>query len=201
MLVVISPLLAVIALVTVPLSVVITAKIGKRAQKGFVAQWKHVGALNGQIEEAFTGHALVKVFGRRRQIEARFARKNDELYDAELPRAVRVEHDHAGDQLRREPQLRRDRGGRRAARRVGRDAARQRAGVHPVLAAVHAERSASSRRSRTCCSRASRRPSACSSCSTRPISRPTATRRSCRSRCAARSGSTTSRSATSPTCR
>ncbi len=82
MLVVISPLLAVIALVTVPLSVAITAKIGKRAQKGFVAQWKHVGALNGQIEEAFTGHALVKVFGRRRQVEERFRAKNDELFDA-----------------------------------------------------------------------------------------------------------------------
>jgi ATP-binding cassette, subfamily B, multidrug efflux pump len=82
MLVVISPLLAVIALVTVPLSVVITAKIGQRAQKGFIAQWKHVGALNGQIEEAFTGHALVKVFGRRRQVEERFGAKNDELYEA-----------------------------------------------------------------------------------------------------------------------
>jgi ATP-binding cassette subfamily B multidrug efflux pump len=82
MLVVISPLLAVIALVTVPLSVVVTAKVGKRAQKGFVAQWKHVGALNGQIEEAFTGHALVKVFGRRAQIEDRFRAKNEELFDA-----------------------------------------------------------------------------------------------------------------------
>jgi len=82
MLVVISPLLAIIALVTVPLSVFITAKIGKRAQKGFVAQWKHVGVLNGQIEEAFTGHALVKVFGRRRQIEERFRKKNDELFEA-----------------------------------------------------------------------------------------------------------------------
>ncbi len=82
MLVVISPLLAVIALVTVPLSILITAKIGKRAQKGFIAQWKHVGALNGQIEEAFTGHALVKVFGRRRQVEERFRAKNDELFEA-----------------------------------------------------------------------------------------------------------------------
>jgi ATP-binding cassette, subfamily B, multidrug efflux pump len=82
MLVVISPLLAMIAFVTVPMSVVVTAKIGKRAQKGFVAQWKHVGALNGQIEEAFTGHALVKVFGRRTQIEQRFRAKNDELFDA-----------------------------------------------------------------------------------------------------------------------
>jgi ATP-binding cassette, subfamily B, multidrug efflux pump len=81
-LVVISPLLAVIALVTVPLSIVMTAKIGKRAQRAFVAQWKHVGALNGQVEEAFTGHALVKVFGRRRQIEERFRAKNDELFDA-----------------------------------------------------------------------------------------------------------------------
>ena len=82
MLVVISPLLAAIALVTVPLSIATAAKIGKRAQKGFVAQWKHVGALNGQIEEAFTGHALVKVFGQRRQVEERFRAKNDELYEA-----------------------------------------------------------------------------------------------------------------------
>jgi ATP-binding cassette subfamily B protein len=82
MLFVISPLLAVVALVAVPLSIVVTAKVGKRAQKGFVAQWKHVGALNGQIEEAFTGHSLVTVFGRRGEIEGRFRAKNDELYDA-----------------------------------------------------------------------------------------------------------------------
>ncbi len=79
---VISPLLAAIAIVTVGASVFTTARIGKRAQKSFVAQWKHVGALNGQIEEAFTGHALVKVFGRRAEIERRFRAKNDELYDA-----------------------------------------------------------------------------------------------------------------------
>jgi len=82
MLVVISPLLSLIAVVTVPLSVIVTAKIGKRAQKRFVAQWTHVGALNGQIEEAFTGHSLVKVLGRRKEVEARFAAKNEELYEA-----------------------------------------------------------------------------------------------------------------------
>ena len=82
MLVVISPLLALIALVTIPISIVVTAKIGKRSQKGFIAQWKHVGALNGQIEEAFTGHALVKVFGRRAQIEGKFRAKNGELFEA-----------------------------------------------------------------------------------------------------------------------
>jgi ATP-binding cassette, subfamily B, multidrug efflux pump len=82
MLVVISPLLALIALVTVPLSVVLTAKIGKRAQKEFIAQWKHVGVLNGQIEETFTGHNLVQVFGRRAQVEDRFHGTNDQLYTA-----------------------------------------------------------------------------------------------------------------------
>lgn len=80
MLVTISPLLAIITLVTVPLSTVVTAKIAKRAQHSFVAQWKQVGALNGQIEESFTGHALIKVFGRRAQNEARFRATNDELF-------------------------------------------------------------------------------------------------------------------------
>ncbi|NEM90448.1 ABC transporter ATP-binding protein [Galbitalea soli] len=82
MMFVISPLLAVIALVTIPLTLLITAVIAKRSQKLFVAQWSHTGALNGQIEEAFTGHALVKVFGRQKEVAARFADKNDELYRA-----------------------------------------------------------------------------------------------------------------------
>jgi ATP-binding cassette subfamily B protein len=82
MLVVTSPVLAIISLVTVPLSVMTTAKIGKRSQGRFIAQWKHVGALSGQIEEAFTGHVLVNVFGRRREIEAKFRAKNTELFEA-----------------------------------------------------------------------------------------------------------------------
>lgn len=82
MMFVISPLLAVVALVAVPLSVWVTKQVAKRSQKQFVAQWKHTGALNGQIEEAFTGHELVKVFGRQREIEASFAAKNDELFRA-----------------------------------------------------------------------------------------------------------------------
>jgi len=78
----ISPLLALIALVTIPLSMVVTKRIAKRSQKQFIAQWRHTGALNGQIEEAFTGHQLVKVFGRQHEIEASFARKNEELFQA-----------------------------------------------------------------------------------------------------------------------
>jgi ATP-binding cassette subfamily B protein len=79
---VLSWVLALIAIVSVPLSVFSIAKIAGRAQKRFVAQWKHVGSLNAQIEEAFTGHALVKVFGRQKEVEARFGAKNEELYDA-----------------------------------------------------------------------------------------------------------------------
>ncbi|MEU4290414.1 ABC transporter ATP-binding protein [Kribbella sp. NPDC026596] len=82
MMFVISPVLALIALVTIPISMVLTAAIAKRSQVRFVAQWRHTGALNGQIEEAFTGHELVKVFGRQKEIEASFAQKNEELYQA-----------------------------------------------------------------------------------------------------------------------
>ncbi|TFC82557.1 ABC transporter ATP-binding protein [Cryobacterium sp. TMT3-29-2] len=77
-----SPLLALIALVTVPLTLVTTVLIAKRSQKLFVAQWTHTGELNGQIEETFTGHALVTVFGRQKEVEQRFRAKNDELYEA-----------------------------------------------------------------------------------------------------------------------
>ncbi len=82
MMFVISPLLALIALVAVPLTLVITVLIAKRSQRLFVAQWTHTGALNAQIEEGYSGHALVKVFGRHREVEARFAEKNEELFKA-----------------------------------------------------------------------------------------------------------------------
>lgn len=78
----ISPLLALVALVAVPLSVLVTQRIAKRSQQQFIAQWKHTGELNGQIEEAYTGHELVKVFGRQREVEAAFAAKNEELFRA-----------------------------------------------------------------------------------------------------------------------
>ncbi len=78
----ISPLLALVALVTIPLSVVLTKTIARRSQPRFVAQWRHTGMLNAQVEEAFTGHALVKAFGRQRDVEARFAETNEELFQA-----------------------------------------------------------------------------------------------------------------------
>ncbi|TFV96382.1 ABC transporter ATP-binding protein [Leifsonia flava] len=78
----ISPLLALVALVTIPLTALITVVIAKRSQKLFVAQWKHTGELNARIEETFTGHSLVKVFGRQREVDVQFDAKNDELYTA-----------------------------------------------------------------------------------------------------------------------
>ncbi len=78
----ISPILAVVALVTIPLTILITSVIAKRSQKLFVAQWKNTGELNGLIEETYTGHALVKVFGRHREVEALFADKNEQLFRA-----------------------------------------------------------------------------------------------------------------------
>ena len=79
---VISPVLALIALVTIPVSMLVTKTIAKRSQKQFIAQWKHTGGLNGQIEEAFSGHALVKVFGRQKEIEASFQKQNEDLFKA-----------------------------------------------------------------------------------------------------------------------
>jgi ATP-binding cassette subfamily B multidrug efflux pump len=78
----VSPLLALIALVTVPVTALVAAQIAKRSQKLFVAQWRHTGALNGHIEEAFTGHELVKVFGRQREVEQVFRDRNDRLFEA-----------------------------------------------------------------------------------------------------------------------
>jgi len=74
--------LALISLVTVPLTLLVTTLVAKRSQKRFVAQWRHMGSLNGQIEEAFTGHALVKVFGRQKEVQAKFDAKNQELFEA-----------------------------------------------------------------------------------------------------------------------
>ena len=111
--------------------------VTSHSKKRFVAQWRHTGTLNAQIEEAFTGHALVKVFGRQHEVEERFRDKNEELYDSQLRGAVHLRHHPAGDDVPRQPQLRRHRGDRWPSGLVGHVEPRRRAGIHPVLAAVH----------------------------------------------------------------
>jgi ATP-binding cassette, subfamily B, multidrug efflux pump len=84
MMVWISPLLALIALVTIPITLAVTAAIGKRSQRHFVRQWASTGQVNATVEETFTGHDLVAVFGRRAEVEREFATRNGELHDASL---------------------------------------------------------------------------------------------------------------------
>ncbi len=78
----ISPLLALIALVTVPVSIAVTGFIGKRAQPQFVKQWGTTGRLNGHIEEMYTGHTLVTVFGRQEEAARTFHEHNEALFQA-----------------------------------------------------------------------------------------------------------------------
>jgi ATP-binding cassette subfamily B protein len=78
----ISPTLALIALVTIPLTMIVAGTVMKRSQKHFVAQWRRTGTLNAEIEEAFTGHSLVKVFGRQREVQASFEEENEALYES-----------------------------------------------------------------------------------------------------------------------
>jgi ATP-binding cassette subfamily B protein len=79
---VISPLLALVAVVTVPLSIWSMRHIAARSKKKFIAQWRHTGDLNALVEETFTGHAVVKAFGRQREVEQRFGATNQQLYEA-----------------------------------------------------------------------------------------------------------------------
>jgi ATP-binding cassette subfamily B protein len=78
----ISPLLAVISLLVIPASVLVTMFIAKRSQKQFAAQWDRTGVLNGHVEEMFTGHSVVKVFGHQDEAVEIFDRENEGLYGA-----------------------------------------------------------------------------------------------------------------------
>jgi len=80
MMFVIAPLLAAAALVAVPATLWLIRYIGGKARPKFLAQWRYTGSVNAQAEEVFTGHAVVKTFGRQREAEARFRADNDELY-------------------------------------------------------------------------------------------------------------------------
>ncbi|SHL04480.1 ATP-binding cassette, subfamily B [Actinacidiphila paucisporea] len=77
----ISWLLALVALITVPVTLLVATRVGKRAQPQFVQQWKTTGQLNAHIEEMYTGHSLVKVFGRAEESAETFRQENEALYD------------------------------------------------------------------------------------------------------------------------
>lgn len=74
--------LALVALVSLPLMAVIFGVIGPQSQKAFGIQWRKMGRLNARVEESFSGHALVKVFGREQDSLEKFKAENEELYQA-----------------------------------------------------------------------------------------------------------------------
>lgn len=82
MMVWISPELALVSLIAIPLSMFVSIKIAKRSQRQFIAQWDWTGKLNGHVEEMHTGHSLVKVFGRREQAIKDFSSLNEKLYES-----------------------------------------------------------------------------------------------------------------------
>ena len=82
MMLTISPVLTVIALFMLPLSAAITAGVAKKSQKFFSEQQKNLGQLNGHVEEMFTGHKIVKAFGKEQHSIEQFEKINEDLYRA-----------------------------------------------------------------------------------------------------------------------
>ncbi len=78
----ISPILAAVSAITIPLAVVVTFVIARRSQVQFALQWDQTGDLNGLVEETHTGHSLVQVYGRRKATVDEFTRQNKRLYEA-----------------------------------------------------------------------------------------------------------------------
>ncbi len=82
MMLTIDPILTLIVLATLPLYIVATATIAKKSQKHFAAQQKALGELSGHVEEMYTGHKIIKAFGREKDSIETFSAINDKLYDA-----------------------------------------------------------------------------------------------------------------------
>ncbi len=80
MMLTISWILALVAVTTIPTALFLVKRVTRRSKRLFVAQWAHTGTLNAQVEEAFNGHALMKVFGQTAPAEERFRATNDALY-------------------------------------------------------------------------------------------------------------------------
>ena len=76
--------LALVALIIFPLMGVVFGVIGPRSQKAFTHQWARTGKINTRVEESFSGHALVQVYGRTDSVREAFAAENEELFRASL---------------------------------------------------------------------------------------------------------------------
>ncbi|GGA57118.1 hypothetical protein GCM10007416_32930 [Kroppenstedtia guangzhouensis] len=82
MMLTISPLMTGIVILTLPLSFLVTTVIASRSQRYFMGQQKALGELNGHVEEMYTGHQIVKAFGREERSISNFNKINRKLYDS-----------------------------------------------------------------------------------------------------------------------
>ena len=78
----ISTIMTLIALVTLPLSALLTVRIARKSQFYFSKQQKTLGQVNGHVEEMLTGHKIVKAFGHEKKSISKFNELNEELFDA-----------------------------------------------------------------------------------------------------------------------
>ncbi len=78
----ISPVLSLVALLSIPLTMVVAGTVMSRSRVQFIEQWRSTGTLNSRVEETYSGFELVKVFGRQREMQAAFEKENDSLYQA-----------------------------------------------------------------------------------------------------------------------
>lgn len=76
----ISPLMTVIAILILPLSMGLIGMIVKRSQRYFKEQQEYLGYVNGQVEEVYGGHNIVKAFNKEDDVIDEFDRDNDRLY-------------------------------------------------------------------------------------------------------------------------
>ena len=78
----ISPLMTLIALVILPISGGLIGFVVKHSQKYFVEQQSCLGEINGQVEETYSGHMVIRAFNREEAVEETFSRTNDRLYES-----------------------------------------------------------------------------------------------------------------------
>lgn len=82
MMLTISPLMTLIAFVILPVSLLLISIVVKHSQKYFQAQQKYLGIINGQVEEVYSGHSVVKAFNREEAVEAEFDSTNKVLFSS-----------------------------------------------------------------------------------------------------------------------
>lgn len=78
----ISPWMTLIAVVTLPVSAILVALVVKNSQKFFKAQQEYLGHVNGQVEEVFGGHNIVKLFNKEESVLEEFESTNEVLYES-----------------------------------------------------------------------------------------------------------------------